>query len=361
MFLEEAVSRESAQDDEQFDCIMPYMLSTHPLLAFANSYTQDTPEFYLDYPIFIDAEEFVDEEYHTVYRVFDPSQEDTSPEIHILPENSVYTLFSEILDVIIYYVRVKDGKKIYEEVVQDFTLRESDYFINNVTGTFILLDDTFNLMREKQVLKDAGKEQEGFSSFYVFEFHIEKYRSVDDTKQMTTEEVDNIATMQDILITNSIIMKPKKKIILYDSRLIRIRRNLRLILELAYRSELSLHSKLNQKFQKMRERKELIGLHEDELDLAKRDRDPMKAHAESILTCASGAGCWSERNCKSREESLKVRLERDMVWAPWMGGWICLECYNYYCIGHAHLVEKQECDFEEDERLQELIKKHLSE
>jgi hypothetical protein len=208
MFLEEAVSQQSLPNDhdlgdrkiEHFDRILPYMMSTQPMLAFANSYTQVSPEFYLDYPLFVSEEEFeeVEEEYHTVYKVFDPSQKETTPEIHILPENSVYFLISDIQDVIIYYVRVKNGQKIHEEVVQDFTLQDSDYTINNMTGTFKLSDDMFNLMGEVQSRKDAGKEEEGFTSFYVFEFHIEKYRSVDNLKGLSSKEVDNIAAMQEV-------------------------------------------------------------------------------------------------------------------------------------------------------------------
>jgi len=47
-----------------------------------------------------------------------------------------------------------------------------------------------------------------------------------------------------------------------------------------------------------------------------------------------------------------------MVWAPWLGGWICMECYNYFCIGYYHLIDKKDYDFDKEKRLLEFFKRH---
>lgn len=150
-------------------------------------------------------------------------------------------------------------------------------------------------------------------------------------------------------------MKPKKKIIIHNPHLIRIRMNLRALLEQAYLSRLSSMSCQSDKYRRMRERGESDPTEEEKL-LSKAKSKLMEAYTHSILFCNLGAFCFSE-NGKSREQINTIKLERDMVWAPWLGGWICLQCYNHFCI-QQYDFDKKERDHYEEKKLNEFLRKH---
>jgi len=150
-------------------------------------------------------------------------------------------------------------------------------------------------------------------------------------------------------------MKPKKKIIIRDPQLIKIRRNLRALLEQAYLFRLSSMSRQNEEYRKMRESGESDPT-EDEILLSKEKGTLMEAYTHSILFCNLGAFCFTEKG-KTREQVYNIKLERDMVWAPWLGGWICLQCYNNFCV-RQYDFDKKERDRYEEKRLMEFLKKH---
>jgi len=74
-------------------------------------------------------------------------------------------------------------------------------------------------------------------------------------------------------------MRPKKKIILHNPKLIKIRKNLRALLDLAYHSELSRLLDLDQKFHMGR-----YEASDEEIGLTRKIRELSKAYSDSILT-----------------------------------------------------------------------------
>jgi len=97
---------------------------------------------------------------------------------------------------------------------------------------------------------------------------------------------------------------------------------------------------------------------EEEKELSRKESELMQAYSRSILFCNLGAACFSKRG-KTKEQIYDIRLERDMVWAPWMGGWICLQCYNSFCIQQYDFDVKKR-DFNKEKRFLELLKRHES-
>lgn len=131
--------------------------------------------------------------------------------------------------------------------------------------------------------------------------------------------------------------------------------NLRALLEQAYLSRLSSMSCQSDKYRRMRERGESDPTEEERL-LSKAKSELMEAYTHSILFCNLGAFCFSENN-RTREQIYDIKLERDMVWAPWMGGWICLQCYNHFCI-QQYDFDKDDRDLFEENRMLDFLKKN---
>jgi hypothetical protein len=115
----------------------------------------------------------------------------------------------------------------------------------------------------------------------------------------------------------------------------------------------------NERYEYRKKRKDgLIGPYptDREKELTKLTSELMEAYTHSVLFCNFGSGCLSEED-KTREEIYNIKLERDMVWAPWLGGWICLECYNHFCIEQYH-SDTKERDRDEEKRLLEFLRRH---
>jgi len=119
-------------------------------------------------------------------------------------------------------------------------------------------------------------------------------------------------------------MKSKKKIVLINPFLVRLRRNLRAILKEAYFVEINHLRALNQLYidkitpdyklsSSQRKRRRYISRKENEL---------MASYHRSILVCVFGPLCVTT-------EGTSDLLDMDKVWFPFFDGWMCLPCYEH--------------------------------
>ncbi|MHA2030683.1 MAG: hypothetical protein ACW99Q_14960, partial [Candidatus Kariarchaeaceae archaeon] len=203
MYLEDEVNKAAKNnDDTQLNRVVPYIAYGRgtfvPILEFADSENDDAviPDFYIDYPIFVSSDQYdsVKSQYYSIFKVYDLNTET----IQMLPESSVHTLNAKILS---YDATVLDtlGNEIYlGRFGSGIAFGESNGFTFD-KDTSVLdfepsLDAFFNGKITDQKTAHAGVQD--YDAYIVFEFHIEKYRDITNLGDLSTEEVNRIATAQ---------------------------------------------------------------------------------------------------------------------------------------------------------------------
>ncbi|MFX1480623.1 MAG: hypothetical protein ACFFCI_21240, partial [Promethearchaeota archaeon] len=195
MYLEDMVHITTIEnEDTHYDSIVPYMVygdgTFVPVLQFADSEgSLPVPEFYDEYPIFLSPEQFAsldeDDKYHSVYKVYDGS----SDTIQLIPKWSAHTLHSNVVSFDGYLCDT-EGMEIYIGNYASYSSYGYGFTFNSTSGE-ITLSPLLKLN-----LNSLLASYEGAERYIVLEFFIEKYRSVDDLRDLTVEEVEDIATMQ---------------------------------------------------------------------------------------------------------------------------------------------------------------------
>ncbi|KKN21906.1 hypothetical protein LCGC14_0920620 [marine sediment metagenome] len=184
MYIENAIDNATTvNNDDHYDRIIPYMVDQYPTLIFADSRGSiSIPEFYLDYPIMVDSDEFatLSKEYYSIYKVFNES----SNTIQIIPESSSHGLYSQILSFDVYILN-SIGQVL--DVLEDFTDR---YTYDSSTGILTLEPIIYNIFTQKLI--------DNPNINIIFDFKIEKYRDISDTSITLEAQNNRIATMQSI-------------------------------------------------------------------------------------------------------------------------------------------------------------------
>ncbi len=123
--------------------------------------------------------------------------------------------------------------------------------------------------------------------------------------------------------------KEVRKVILRTSRMKRVRNNLRIVLKLAIKDELSSLAKLERLY-RQKEKKDGLTLSQEKRYsyVVAKYRELSKRYNHSILRCGSGAACYSldeaiERGFNPRDRPADLNL----VWVPWLRRWFCLKCF----------------------------------
>jgi len=180
MNLEQLVLEESVGTDSEFDRIIPYNNYGVPILEFAESGgNSPLPEFYEEYPIFVEDEEFkrseLAEQFNPVFRRFASMTEIDKP-IQVIPLSSIHNSKAEIMRVNVYtYSR---------QLVAVFDNNTTDFYFNMELGTLSFSDTSRDIL-EPYV-----------SGGITLEFCFEKFRSILDLRELTAEQVENIRAMQ---------------------------------------------------------------------------------------------------------------------------------------------------------------------
>jgi hypothetical protein len=205
MFLETSISQKT---EGEYDTIYPYIMYLSgtfiPTFQFAGAETGfPVPEFYHEYPIFVDPDTYseLEEQCFTIYKVFDS---ESSQDIELIPEN---TLHGDVRQIHIYrYTTTNDpvpanviGSEFaaYDLNMDLDSYSDDSYTYNAATGVVTLKDNLYSyLISTAKALETAHSEDPDYEVFYVLEIDFEQYRSMDDLRGMTREQVDHIATMQ---------------------------------------------------------------------------------------------------------------------------------------------------------------------
>ena len=127
------------------------------------------------------------------------------------------------------------------------------------------------------------------------------------------------------------MMKSKKwKIVqLKDSKLIKIRTNLRKLLKEAIRSEIKRLGNIRILYRMKSDNKKLTPSQwKREISLIKKGDELLSAWGDSFLICSYGTGCMSYKKNGLRQDL--ATLNEDMVWNPLQKHWICINCYDEY-------------------------------
>ena len=194
MYLENAVHESTKENnDRNYDRIIPYMVSAVPTLQFADSTSAVLPEFYEEYPIFVSASDYerVQDNYHTIYKIYD----EVTSEIQLIPEGNIHEFQSDIVFIDVYSVVKESGTNLLKERVPLDDLTSDAYTIDKSTG-ILTLDDSHPSVQEMNEILQANKEEYGDDAYIVLEIKVEKYRSLDDLGDLTSEQVNKISTMQ---------------------------------------------------------------------------------------------------------------------------------------------------------------------
>jgi len=188
MYLENEIhSTTTSNEDKHYDRIIPYMVSIEPTLQFADSEGNvPLPEFYEDYPIFVSQDKFksLKYEYHKIFKIFDGA----SQEVQLIPEENIHMFESDIVSFYVYMADVYGN----EEFIGNYS---NCFIFNKKTGVLTLDVEIFQIFCNK--LSEL-REKYGSDAYFVFEFNIEKYRSINDTRNLSVDKVHEIATMQTV-------------------------------------------------------------------------------------------------------------------------------------------------------------------
>ncbi|MFX1281124.1 MAG: hypothetical protein ACFFA3_17370 [Promethearchaeota archaeon] len=192
MYLEDAIAKET---DGEYTTIYPYIIYAKGTYIPKFQFTKENanfplPEFYHEYPIFIDsnAYEDLDKDYYTIYKVFDT---ESSLDIQLIPEDSVHFLHASVKEIDVYLVEAKDGDMDSNQFIGSYG---PEFFDFSIATGILTLDPDFSAFQT--TLSLLGLQNPNVDYYYIFEIKIEKYRDITDLTGYTQEEVQHIATMQ---------------------------------------------------------------------------------------------------------------------------------------------------------------------
>ena len=189
IYLENAVAQATREgDDDMLDTVLPYMYDYYPVLTFVDSEQYiGLPEFYEDYPIIV-AEDVYEENKETFgkfIKIWDPKDGD-GQEIRITPSGAVHTLQSDIEYIEVYTLTRYE----YRE-----TLHDDEFTFDADSGT--LLFDSSVIDRFKNYIDSEYENQKGSTPIVLVCF-VKQYRSINDFRELSSEQMESIATMQSI-------------------------------------------------------------------------------------------------------------------------------------------------------------------
>jgi len=194
LYLEDQIYSATTQNEDiLLDNIMPYMVYSVPTLEFTDSQGSISPlEFYETHPIYVSAEKYeqVKKDYNIIYKI---SNLETS-ELQLIPETSVHYLYSDVISIDVYLVWSITNLLYSADYSYLETLETEDFEFNPLTGVLTINEDSAFDLKEKLQAKQAKYSEKEVT--LCFEVRVEKYRSIEDLRELSREKVDQIVTMQ---------------------------------------------------------------------------------------------------------------------------------------------------------------------
>jgi hypothetical protein len=215
-YVENEIREETFENgDAVLDTIVPtidYVGDAYsPRMTFADSQGGlPTPEFYTEYPVFVPEGSAELEEVSSIYKIV--PIEDITPssgvEIQLFDGDiglkadidsiNAYILWSDLPDKMYYSAGRSPGyiSTLYDG---DFEF-ESDTGVLTITSQAKLTQMLTRVSTDTLQLQENNPEQnfDDWSYYVVFQVNVEKYRSVADLRDLTSEQVGKIATAQAI-------------------------------------------------------------------------------------------------------------------------------------------------------------------
>ncbi|KKN28626.1 hypothetical protein LCGC14_0852390, partial [marine sediment metagenome] len=196
MYLERSISEQTNGD---YDTIYPYMTygkgTFVPTIQFGGMDAKyPVPEFYRDYPIFVDDEYYssVENEYSNIYKVF---EENDSQTIELIPEGSIHKIYGNIPQIEATLLDTEGN-----EIALSPFKSDNDMFTFNVELGIIKVSNLMYAALQEQITHHQQQYASipDYEAYYILKIGVARYRSTDDLGDLTQEEVDHIATMQSI-------------------------------------------------------------------------------------------------------------------------------------------------------------------
>ena len=177
------------------------MSDFYPTLIFTDQESSPAfPEFYEDYPILVSDDPYeagLKDVYNNIYKIW---EEGEGTSIRIVPKNSKHILKADIdhIDVYVINTYVDGGPRVkeFERVKKFATLTGSDYSFDEATGNLILDNSIIEDFKNK--INDEIENNDDYAYCIGLDIFFEKYRSIEDTQDLTPEEMTSIATMQSV-------------------------------------------------------------------------------------------------------------------------------------------------------------------
>ena len=153
-------------------------------------------------------------------------------------------------------------------------------------------------------------------------------------------------------------MKSKEvcKVILRTPRIKHVRDNLRVILKLAVKGELSRQAKIKRLYLHKGIRCGLTPSQQRRYDQVSRKwKDLYFRFIESTLQCGGGSACYTFQEAKKHGFNPQDRPpDLDLVWVQWLEKWFCIKCFVLNRLG-----EMTHEDFD-DPMMREWVKREFS-
>jgi hypothetical protein len=221
-FLENQVKeRTELKNDKPANKVLPYMSEYYPvfLMTEDTGETSKIPEFYEDYPIVVSDTKYengLNEEYHTIIKIWEDGQHD----IKLVPKDAPHKINADIPFIKVYLVSCVDwGKDLpfdwedYDEQLfgtdtglmvdcslmkQIFTLSDDKFEYDPKSGTITLDYEVAQDLKEalyNQIAKDGSE----YTVFIALEVFVTKYTSIGKlASQVGEEQAQKISAMQAI-------------------------------------------------------------------------------------------------------------------------------------------------------------------
>ncbi|MBA7482868.1 hypothetical protein ES707_18367 [subsurface metagenome] len=212
-YVENEIKEETFENGDEFlDTIFPTIDyggdAYSPRMSFADSRGSfPTPEFYTEYPVFVSEGSPELEDFGSIYKII-PIEDIASSGVEIQLFNGDIGLKADV-DSIDAYILWSDfpGKMFYSEGWSPkhvITLDDGDFEFESATGVLTITSESkltqliSKVNADSQMLQENNENYNDYDwSFYVvFQVNVEKYRSIVDLRDLTSEQVNKIATAQ---------------------------------------------------------------------------------------------------------------------------------------------------------------------
>ena len=213
-YIENQIQEDTADNrDTYLDTIIPTIDYDSERNRFAPRYSFvdsmggiPAPEFYTEYPVIVSDDSSAVDQYGSIYKVMEIEnlEEITSIEIQLFDSESI--LQADIVSIDAYVVWRVTPNTFGSQTCNSHmvTLKNGEFKVNLTSGIITIgSDPALSTILNKYATKEEELDEDKFSYSVsqpkiLFQIKVEKYRSISDVRDLTSEQVNKIATAQAI-------------------------------------------------------------------------------------------------------------------------------------------------------------------